>query len=234
MADDDQQLILPIIDSHIHLYPDSEASSVAWLTPNHALAGQHSVDEFRLAAKTSPSLLGYILVEADRKSDLSADGSGWEGPLMEVRMAKRMALGQPKDGEGHSAADAALCLAIVPWAPLPSGVEVMEKYLARVEEEAGEAWPKIKGFRYLAQNKPHGTMLEEDFIEGLKLLGRKGFVFEVGVDQHRRGKKQLDEMIEMIDRAHTDVPEDEKVTFIISAFSPATPSKQETPFTNPS
>lgn len=219
MADD--QLILPIIDSHIHLYPDCETSNVNWLTPDHALNGQHSVDEFRLAAKSSPSLLGFVLVEVDRKSDVTSGTDGWEGPLMELRYAKRIALGEPKDGEGHSPDDAALCLAIVPWAPLPSGVEIMEKYLALIQEEAGEAWPKVKGFRYLAQDKPHGVMLEQDFIDGLKLLGRKGFIFEVGVDHHRRGKKQLDEMLEMIDRAHAGVPEDEKVTFIISKFKPS-------------
>jgi len=94
-----------------------------------------------------------------------------------------------------------------------------------VKEAAGEAWPKVKGFRYLLQDKPHGTMLEQDFIDSLKLLGRRGFVFEVGVDQHRRGKKQLDEVVEMVDRAHDGVPEDEKVTFILSTPSLDSPHR---------
>lgn len=217
MADD--QLILPIIDSHIHLYPSSEIDSLAWCTPENPLNGQRSVDEYREATASAPSLLGFIFVETDRKNDLesgAADGSGWEGPLAEVSWIKRVALGQPRDGEGHSADDAKLCLGIVPWAPLPSGVEVMERYLDRVKEEAGDAWPKVKGFRYLVQDKPHGTMLEENFIESVKLLGRRGFVFDVGVDQHRRGKKQLEELVEFVDRVHDGVPEEEKVTLVLS------------------
>ncbi|KAI5462385.1 hypothetical protein BGZ63DRAFT_355201 [Mariannaea sp. PMI_226] len=217
MADD--QLILPIIDSHIHIYPATENDSLAWCTPDHPLAGQRSVDQYREATSSAPSLLGFIFVETDRKNDLdsgAADGSGWKGPLAEVNWIKRVALGQPRDGEGHSADDAKLCLAIIPWAPLPSGVAVMEKYIDLVKEEAGEAWPKIKGFRYLLQDKPHGTMLEENFIESAKLLGRRGLVFEVGVDQHRRGKKQLEELISFVERVHDGVPEEERVTLVLN------------------
>ncbi|UKZ83287.1 hypothetical protein TrVFT333_011095 [Trichoderma virens FT-333] len=197
----DDRLILPIIDSHIHIYPESENTNLAWCSPTI------------LWPANSPS--------TNRKNDLAAITSGdaeagWDGPLKEVRWLKRVALGTPLEGEGHSAEDKSLCLAIVPWAPVPCGEAILEKYLARVEEEAGEAWPKIKGFRYLLQDKPHGTMLEDKFIEGLKYLGKRGFVFEVGIDQHRRGRKQLEETVEMIGRAHEGVPDDEKVTFIIN------------------
>lgn len=219
MANSSEQLVLPIIDSHIHLFPSSEVDNLGWITPDHTLYGQQSVEQYKEAAKSSPSLLGFVFVESDRKYDLesgAADGSGWEGPLQEIRFLRRIALGEPKDGEGHSADDKKLCLGIVPWAPLPSGPAVLEKYLEKAEEAAGEAWPKVKGFRYLLQDKPNGTMLEQNFIDSLKLLGRKGYVFEVGVDQHRRGRKQLDELIEMVDRVHEGVPEDEKVKLIIS------------------
>lgn len=217
----DEQLILPVIDSHIHLYPSSEVDTLAWCKPDNPLCGQQSIEQYKAAARSSPSLLGFVFIESDRKHDLetgAADGSGWAGPLQEVRFLRRVALGEPKDGEGHTADDKKLCLGIVPWAPIPSGPAVLEKYLDKVKEEAGEAWPKVKGFRYLLQDKPHGTMLEQDFIDSLKLLGRRGFVFEVGVDQHRRGRKQLDELIELVDRVHDGVPEDEKVKLIISMF----------------
>ncbi|KAH0599990.1 hypothetical protein MHUMG1_02781 [Metarhizium humberi] len=217
MADD--QLILPIIDSHIHLYPRSEVDSLAWCAPSNPLYGQRSIAEYKEAAKSAPSLLGFVFVEADRKHDLDAgetDGSGWEAPLQEVNWIKRVALGQPKDGEGHTADDAKLCLGIIPWAPMPSGKDVMVRYIDKVKEEAGAAWPKVKGFRYLLQDKPNGTMLADGFIESLKLLGERGLVFEVGIDQHRRGKKQLDELVEMIDRAHDGVEEDKKVTIILN------------------
>lgn len=137
-------------------------------------------------------------------------------------MFRRIALGEPDaedEKEGLTKEDGKLCLGIIPWAPLPSGSETLEKYIEKVQETAGEAWPKVKGFRYLLQDKPHGTMVEKDLVEGLKLLGRKGLVFEVGVDHNRRGKKQLDELLAMIDMAHDGVPEDEKVTFIISTLT---------------
>ncbi|KAI0009834.1 amidohydrolase 2 [Xylariaceae sp. FL0662B] len=209
---------IPIIDAHIHLYPESEVETLNWCTPEHPLAKQHSVEEYRAATEGSTPK-GFIFIETDRKHDLEAgakDGTGWKYPLMEVSWLKRIATGQPKAGEGHTAADASLCAAYVPWAPIPSGPAVLEKYLELVKQEAGDSWPKVRGFRYLLQDKPNGTMLRDDFIESLKLLGRRGFVFDLGVDQHNRGRTQLEEVVEMIDRAHDGVPEDQRVTFIIN------------------
>jgi L-rhamnono-1,4-lactonase len=88
--------------------------------------------------------------------------------------------------------------------------------MKEVERCAEGSFAKIKGFRYLVQDKPKGTMLTPGFVDGLKWLGRKGFVFDLGVDQHGGGKWQLEEAVEMIEKAHEGVPEDEKVTFIIS------------------
>lgn len=211
---------IPIIDSHIHLYPQSEVTTLAWHHPDHPLATQHSIDEFRLAT-TSPSssthLSGFIFIETDRKNSNSAD---WTAPLQEVAWMRRLATGQPNPGEGHSADDAKLCLGFVPWAPMPLGPEQLGKYLEAAEKEAGPvAWGKMKGFRYLLQDKPNGVGLGEGFIQSLKVLGRKGYVFDVGVDQHRRGRIQLEEVVEMIDRAHDGVAEEEKVVFILSECS---------------
>ena len=94
------------------------------------------------AIASSPApVKGFIFLETDRKVDLEAgakDGSGWKYPLMEVEWVKRIALGQPRDGEGHSKDDAGLCAAYIPWAPLPSGAQAMEKYIDLVQEAAGE------------------------------------------------------------------------------------------------
>ncbi|KAI0811898.1 hypothetical protein GGR55DRAFT_688004 [Xylaria sp. FL0064] len=209
---------IPIIDAHVHLYPGSEMSTLAWCSPEHPLAKQQSVQEYRAASASSPPG-GFVFVETDRKNDPDAgvkDGSGWEGPLMEVSWLKRIVTGKPKPGEGHSPEDASLCAAYIPWAPLPSGPAAMDRYIELVKKEAGESWPKVRGFRYLLQDKPNGTMLQNEFIESLKLLGRKSLVFELGVDQHRRGRVQLEEAVEMIDRAHEGVPEGEKVVFILN------------------
>jgi L-rhamnono-1,4-lactonase len=208
---------IPIIDAHIHVFPGSELSTLAWYTPDGPLAKQHSLKEYKEA--TNGQAEGFIFLETDRKNDLEAgvkDGSGWQYPLMEVSWLKRIVTGQPKDGEGHTADDASLCKAYIPWAPIPSGPAALEKYIESAKEAAGDSWPKVRGFRYLLQDKPKGTGLTDDFIESLKLLGRKGLVFDLGIDQHRRGRSQLEEAVEIIERAHEGVQEDEKVVFIIS------------------
>jgi len=211
----------PIVDSHIHLCPEDELPTLAWWTPDKPQVGQVSVAEYRAATGSPAQLRGFVFIEMDRKNGEARD---WTQPLAEVAWLRRVAEGKPKPGQGHTPADAALCLGIVPWAPMPSGPEALAKYLDAVKAEAGPvAWPKIKGFRYLVQDKPAGTMLGDGFIESLKLLGRRGFVFDLGVDQHRRGRAQLEEAVEMIDRAHEGVPEEEKVVFIISESGPALP-----------
>ncbi|KAK4153911.1 hypothetical protein C8A00DRAFT_33312 [Chaetomidium leptoderma] len=207
----------PIIDSHIHLYPSSELDSFAWYEPTHPLASQHSVAEFRAATTGSAAnVSGFIFIEADRKNDSAGD---WTAPLQEVAWMRRLATGRPAnpDADGHSADDAPLCLALVPWAPMTLGPEKLGEYLERAEREAGpEVWAKVRGFRYLLQDKPSGVGLGGGFIESLKVLGKRGYVFDVGVDQHRRGRAQLEELVEMIDRAHEGVEEAEKVVFILN------------------
>jgi L-rhamnono-1,4-lactonase len=111
----------PVVDSHIHLYPKAELDTLAWCSPTNPLHSQHSLEEYTAATNSLPSLKGFIFVETDRKHDLKLgadDGRGWEMPLMEVDWLKRIALGTPRDGEGHDEEHKRLCLAIVPWAPL--------------------------------------------------------------------------------------------------------------------
>lgn len=210
----------PIIDSHIHLYPEAELETLAWCSPSHPLTGQKSLDEYTTATGSPASLEGFIFLETDRKHDLklgAEDGSGWEMPLMEVDWLKRVALGTPREGEGHTEEQKKLCLAIIPWAPVPSGGKVLARYVREVEKHAEGSFSKIRGFRYLLQDKPRGTMLAPEFIEGLKWLGKNRYVFDLGVDQHGGGKWQLEEAAQMIEKAHEDVPENEKATFILSA-----------------
>lgn len=91
----------PIIDSHIHLFPESELKTLAWCEPSNPLHSQHSLEEYEEATGAPPSLEGFIFLETDRKHDLkpdAEDGRGWEMPLMEVDWLKRIALGTPRDG----------------------------------------------------------------------------------------------------------------------------------------
>lgn len=205
---------IPIVDSHIHLYPESEVASLAWYSAESPLAGQRSLDEYRAATGSPAHLAGFVLVEADRRNDESR--GDWSGPLQEVAWMRRVVTGEPRPGEGHSPADARLCLGLVPWAPLALGPERLEEYLEAARREAGPAWDRVKGFRYLLQDKPNGTGLSDAFIDSLKLLGRKGYVFDLGVDQHRRGRLQLEEAVTIIDRAHEGVKDEEKVVFVLS------------------
>lgn len=205
-----------IIDSHVHVWPSSEADTLAWLTPDHPLSGQRSVAEYQ-SASSSNSPSGFIFIEVDRKN---ADSTDWTAPLQEIAWTRRLVTGAPSNpDEGFGAADAKLVLGIIPWAPVNLGAAKLDEYLVKAEEKAGpETWAKVKGFRYLLQDKPNGTALGDEFIEGLKVLGKKGFVFDLGVDQHKRGRIQLEEAVEMIDRAHDGVEEDDKVVFILSEF----------------
>lgn len=213
---------IPIIDSHIHLYPSSETHTLNWYTDDTApeLLGQHSLVEYLSDTDSSPELEGFIFLETDRVCNISIDendnGSGWSGPLMEIDWLRRIALGEPRKGEGHEIWHAKFCLGIVPWAPLPSGASVLDRYIEKVREVAGSAFDKVCGFRYLVQAEDDGTMLGDDFVQGLKWLGRNGLVFDLGIDMHRRGIIQLDEAIQMISRAHEDVAANDRVVVVIS------------------
>lgn len=214
----------PIIDSHIHLYPASEARTLAWYDPSSPLAAnQHSLAEYTAATTSPPELEGFVFLETDREHDLASgegDGSGWAGPLMEIDWIRRVAVGAPKEGEGHDESHAKLVQGFVPWAPLPSGAAVMERYVTKAREVAGEAGGRLSGFRYLVQDKPKTTMLAEGFIEGLKFLGREKLTFDLGVDQHSGGDWQLEEAIEMIRLAHEGVDDAQKVRIVISMCNP--------------
>ncbi|KAL5336073.1 amidohydrolase family protein [Aspergillus crustosus] len=228
---------IPIVDSHIHLFPESHLPTLAWYTPNDPgpLGAQHSVEQYREATKdismtsSEPSetakktyLRGFIFVETDRLSSITEStevgNHGWSHALDEVSFLARVAAGNPVQGEGHNTAHSQFCLGIVPWAPVPGGPEALEKYIALVRERATneEIWSKIRGVRYLVQDKPAGVMLEPAFIEGLKWLGRKGLAFDLGVDARQGGIWQLEEAVEMLRRTFEGVDEKEKVVIVIN------------------
>ena len=214
-----------ILDSHIHLYPEREISTLAWCSSDHPLAGQKSPDVYRQTidaanakeeGKSTRPFLGAIFVETDRKHDITVSPPDYSGPFAELAWLRRIVEGTPKDGEGHGEEDKALLSAIVAWAPVPLGAEALAGYLKQAQEVAGPAtWKKVRGFRYLLQDKPVEAGLDPRFIESLKELGRRGYAFDVGIDLHRRGKKQIDVMVEMIEAAHEGVAENERVAFVL-------------------
>jgi len=193
-----------IIDSHIHLYASSHVPRLNWtadLAPDHPLNRQHSVTDYRNATGSPSNLRGFIFLETDRKSGL---GEGeWQDALEEVGFLLRITGGTPIKGEGHSVEDKVLVLAIIPWAPVPAGPAALAKYMEAIKarfDTSPETWNKIRGVRYLVQDKAPGTILRQDFIKGLNWLGSNQLTFDLGVDARSGGLHQLREACEMLER----------------------------------
>lgn len=166
-------------------------------------------------------LKGFVFIETDRKS--SAFERDWSAPLNEVSFLAQIAAGKLETGQGHESADRDLCLAIIAWAPVPAGPDALKEYMAMVRERMGtdELFKKVKGVRFLLQNKPPGTMLEDGFIRGVKWLGEQGLVFELGIDARQAGLWQLHEAVrflELVSEGQQSVP-----NIVISACRPCNP-----------
>ncbi|KAJ5747194.1 Amidohydrolase 2 [Penicillium nucicola] len=219
----------PILDSHIHLFPATHLETLSWHSDNNPLGAQHSIDEYKAAIKANESAVrGFIFLETDRLSSITETQSsestptsspthGWTHALDEVSLLTRIALGEPITGEGHSPADKDLVWGIIPWAPIPGGEDVLSKYMTQVKERTrtAEVWAKIRGVRYLVQDKPAGTMLQDGFVSSLRWLGRVGLTFDLGVDARSGGLGQLREAVEMMDRVY-GVDDGQAVTIIIN------------------
>lgn len=166
--------VFPIIDSHIHLYAKTHIPTLSWtadLPADHPLNRQKSVEEYKAVSGRQSNLLGFVFLETDRKSGLG--NTDWEDALKEVDFLVRIATGSPIEGEGHAKEDSKLVLGVVPWAPLPAGTALLAEYVQKVQTRFLEAGvpDRLKGFRYLVQSRPAGTMLQTEFIEGLQWLG---------------------------------------------------------------
>jgi L-rhamnono-1,4-lactonase len=217
-------MAVPIVDSHVHLWPETHLPTIAWHGPGNPLGSQYSIDEYRAASKgvrsSPPScvLRGFVYVEVDRISSEDEGSHGWRHVLDEVAYVTRIILGEPVPGQGHGDVDRALCLGMIPWAPVPAGSETVQRYMSLVRERTrtDAVWKKVRGVRYLVQDKPAGTMLTPAFIDALKWLGRQKLVFDLGVDARQGGLGQLREALEMMRRAYQGVDQDERIRFIIS------------------
>lgn len=227
-------MTIPIVDSHIHLFAASHLPSLAWYDQDSPLGSQHSVDEYRHATSSISTskavsgekyLRGFIFLETDRRSSISNEVSencaGWKHALDEISFLTRIAVGDPSQGEGHTPADKDLCLGIVPWAPVPGGPEALCAYMALVKERTKSpmVWRKVRGVRYLFQDKPAGTMTSQDTIQSLRWLGQQGLAFDLGVDARQGGLGQLQEAAKMMEEVYRGIDENESVTIIISELA---------------
>lgn len=190
-----------LVDSHIHLFRAEDLPTLSWMTPSSPLNAAHSVPEYvsSVSHHVSPRRpLGFVFIETDRKSHLAADDSGWAHPLREFAFANTTDV-----------------LGIVPWAPVPSGRAAMQRYRRRLADSR-----LLKGFRYLLQSHPRGTMLQAPFVDSLRWMGEERLVFELTVDCRGVGLWQLEEAVELLRRAHDGVAEERKLSLIVGAYSP--------------
>ncbi|KPI38292.1 L-rhamnono-gamma-lactonase [Cyphellophora attinorum] len=193
---------IPIIDTHIHLFAQSHLPRLAWtsdLPTDHVLNRGHTVDVYKAATSGVSNLVGFVFLETDRKSGLVEDQ--WADALQEAAFLSRVVRGEPLPGEGHERADSKLVLGVVPWAPVPAGGNALAKYVGRVwDMYPGDHRDKVKGFRYLLQDKPRNVMLQGDFIDGLVWLGEHNLSFDLGIDARSTGLFQLEEAIQMMEK----------------------------------
>ncbi|EYE93240.1 uncharacterized protein EURHEDRAFT_541953 [Aspergillus ruber CBS 135680] len=217
----------PIVDSHIHLFPASHLPSLAWYGPNSPLGSQHCVDEYRQATSSTPIVpdstksnyhRGFIFIETDRISSIEESGYGWKHVLDEVSLLAQIVRGEPIDEDQYRHVDRPPCLGIVPWAPVLGGAVVLERYMDKAKEAAGtdDVWRRVRGVRYLVQDKPSGVMLQPGFIDGLKWLGRENLTFDLGVSARQGALWQLREAVEMMERVYEGVDEKDQVVMVIN------------------
>ena len=215
-----------IIDSHIHLWPEEMANEKghSWMTSGMPLAKPHLLSHYRRASQqdshtqTGTEVDGVVYVETDvRYDEPQGDVATWaKGPLDEIKFLRTAV-------EGHyDRRDSEVLLGLVPWAPMDQPTPVLEEYLRLAEDAAGQdAWRRVKGFRFLLQfihdqAKFRELVLGDTFIANLKLLGVRGFSFDIGVDQRSGGVWQLEAVAKTMAKAHEGVAEDQRVVFIVN------------------
>lgn len=216
------------IDSHIHLWPleTSNEDGHAWMTPGNPLAKPHLLEHYLHASRQTSDedadveVEGVIYVETDvRYEDPSsvADVEAWaKRPLDEIEFLRTIV-----DGEYGQLASEKL-VAVIPWAPMNEDISVLRRYLDVVSSRSSpKTWERIRGFRYLLQfiKDPvefEKTVFGDSFIGNLKELGRRGFIFEVAVDQRSGGTFQLEIMAQAMRKAHEGVSKEQQVTFILN------------------
>ncbi|KAK4627257.1 L-rhamnono-gamma-lactonase [Fulvia fulva] len=208
-----------IIDAHIHLWPKNMADEAghSWMTLGMPLAKEHVLADYYQASPQG-HVDGVVYVETDvRYAKPSGAVSEWaKNPLDEIRFLRNVVEG------GYGERDSKMLKAIVAWAPMDQPPVVLEEWLRLAEEAAGqETWRRVKGFRFLLQSihdekKFVDVVSGSNFINNLKTLGRRGFSFDVGVDQQSGGVWQLEAFAKCMSASHQGVPEGSKVVFILN------------------
>lgn len=198
------------MDTHVHLFASPHLSNLAWMTPDAVLHRDCRLDEYAENNFSNVQLRGLVFVETDVKNNLSDLETGYEQAIQEYLWIERIIDGNLLDGEGVPRNDD-LIKGIVPWAPMPNGAQELQRYVQALKSRSkGErAFTRVKGFRYLLQDKPPKTMMQPKFIQSLNWLSENGFVFDLGIDLRSGGLWQVEEFVQLV--SHTS-----NVTYIVN------------------
>jgi len=217
----------PIIDSHIHLFTREHLPHLAWSNPENTLYEENSIPKYlsRIPPFKLADFKGFVFIEVDRRYTIPSDEAiskndtvmlkkAWEWPLEEFEFVYGLLKTHP-----HGK----YVLGIVPWAPMNLGALAVKMFyeLLGVEGDGGaERKMLLKGFRYLVQDKPSGTIGEVRFRESMGWVWKKGLVVEIGIDTRSGGLWQLEEAVKAIQEV---VKDSERVggvgAFVVSQFT---------------
>jgi len=150
----------PIIDTHLHIFDHSRLNYSGFV--GHPIFGRdHHIEDYVAA-------LGDVDVEAMVFLECYADFTSTGGQyLEEIAFVEEEALRDPR------------LKAIVPMAPLEWGNRV-EPML----EQMASQHPSVRGIRRIVEfdADPRALTLSQDFIEGVNLLEKFGYHFEINVN----------------------------------------------------
>ena len=188
-----------VIDSHVHLFAKQNLKLLKW-DEAHPLHSDYRLDEYlKYSTGERFQIEGLVFIETDPIADLSKGLEGCEYPIEEYLYVARNVTGNLNPGEGETSEfKQNFIKAIVPWAPMPLGSDLLSTYVEALKARSlVDEFKLVKGFRYLLQDKPPNTMLQKDFVQSLKWLDDHNFIFDWGIDLRCGGLWQFEETIDL-------------------------------------
>ena len=169
----------PIIDTHLHVFEHGRLKYTGF-EGNPLFARDYHVEDYQ---KDCESLDIEAMVFLECYADF------WEGGgqyIKEIEFVEDEAKRDPR------------LMAIVPMAPLEWGNRV-EPMLAEMRDKH----PTVKGIRRIVEfdENPRRLTLSDSFVEGVNLLEKFGWHFEINVHH-----TQMDIVREFVPRIHSGVP----------------------------
>lgn len=168
-------------------------------------------------ASAKGELKGFVFIETDRiskarpvdcdkarlLSESCVEPSEWKHVLDEVSLVASICDTQESKATGQDAQKSLpLLLGFVPWAPITEGKGVLSQYHSFVLQrcESPSTVSRLKGYRYLFQDKPAGTMLLPSVLNSFLWLAENNLTFDLGVDARSGGLDQLREACVLLTR----------------------------------